>query len=71
MRSEKLFGLVVPLACVAGARKGKGEGKSGARGKGKGSVAPAASPLFISPFSFAGEQKNRHWFIFNYTSVIT
>ena len=29
--------MVINIACVAGARKGKGEGKSGARGKGKGS----------------------------------
>ena len=49
--------VTLALACVAGARKGKGEGKSGARGPGKGKEAPAASPLFISSFSFAGERK--------------
>ena len=47
------------LACVAGARKGKGDR---ARvmlggGGGGGTEAPAAKPLFISSFSFAGERK--------------
>ena len=43
------------IACVAVARKGKGEGKSGARATRGEKEAPAASPLLISPFSFAGE----------------
>ena len=54
------------LACMAGARKGMGKGN---RAHGE-KEAPEASPLFISSFSFAGKQKNRHWLVFNYASVI-
>ena len=43
---------LIDLACVAGATKGKGDARGGG-----GTEAPAAKPLFISSFSFAGERK--------------
>ena len=49
------------LACVAGAIKGKGDRARARRDagakRGGGTEAPAANPLFISSFSFAGERK--------------
>ena len=47
------------LACVAGARKGKEDRAHAMLGEvgGGGTEAPAANPLFISSFLFAGERK--------------
>jgi len=50
-----------PIACVAGARKGKGYQNRRARARSDARVgvteAPAANPLFIWSFSFARERK--------------
>ena len=42
---------------MAGARKGKGEETIGCTREARESKAPAASPLFIWSFLFAGERK--------------